>query len=222
VPAIDPRLVAALAEQLRRRDLALSNGAHHVGWKLGMGQRERIAGHIAVGYLTSATLLGVANPYSVPSDQPLDLHVDGELCVELDEDLYDEADWDAVTGAVGRCWPALEFVDLAPRPGEPDAVVVDNVFHRGVTFGDTPLPLVLRGEVTAYVNGEVRELGQWPSDIPSRLTEAARILASVGQRLRAGDRIITGSIVQVSVQIGDRVEVDFGRHATLGAEVTGA
>jgi 2-keto-4-pentenoate hydratase len=187
-----------------------------------MGRRERIAGHIAVGYLTSATLLAVSNPYRMPADEGPELHVDGELCVELDSGLDDQADEDAAMGAIGRCWPALEFVDLAPRPGEPDAVVVDNVFHRGVMFGDTPLPLVHGGDVTAYVNGEVRELGQWPSDIPSRLTEAARILASVGQRLREGDRIITGSIVQVSVQVGDRVEVDFGGHATLGAEVTGA
>jgi hypothetical protein len=53
VEQIDPALRAAMREQLAHRDL-MASGARHVGWKLGVGDRESIGGLIAVGYLTSA------------------------------------------------------------------------------------------------------------------------------------------------------------------------
>jgi 2-keto-4-pentenoate hydratase len=47
-----------------------------------------------------------------------------------------------------------------------------------------------------------------------RIMAAARVLDAVGERLMRGDRIITGSIVQVAVGSGDDVVADLGR---LGA-----
>jgi hypothetical protein len=54
---VTSRLLAAMREQLAARQRLLHNGAAHLGWKLGMGDREGIGGHIVVGYLTSATSL---------------------------------------------------------------------------------------------------------------------------------------------------------------------
>jgi hypothetical protein len=42
VPRIGPRLAAALAAQFEQWRAALHNGAKRVGWKLGMGEGERI------------------------------------------------------------------------------------------------------------------------------------------------------------------------------------
>jgi 2-keto-4-pentenoate hydratase len=39
----------------------------------------------------------------------------------------------------------------------------------------------------------------------------AWLLGAIGERLRAGDWIITGAIVQVAVASGDAVVADFGR-----------
>jgi 2-keto-4-pentenoate hydratase len=39
---------------------------------------------------------------------------------------------------------------------------------------------------------------------------AARIVAAVGERLQAGDRIITGSVVQVGLEPGDEVIAELG------------
>jgi hypothetical protein len=57
-------LVRALRKQLKIRDGLLQAGATRVGWKLGLGESERIAGQIAVGHLTSATCLedGLRSP----------------------------------------------------------------------------------------------------------------------------------------------------------------
>jgi 2-keto-4-pentenoate hydratase len=130
-------------------------------------------------------------------------------------DLDARPDREATSAAVACCWPAIEIVDLAPLPGEPESVVAGNVFHRGVLFGDTPVPMSAAASVTGSVNGTPRERAAWPDDIPARIAAAAAILGAVGERLRAGDRIIAGSIIQAPVAVGARVRVDFGDCATL-------
>ena len=58
---VDPRLVAALREQLSRRPA----GADRVGWKYGSGAEEHIGGDHVVGHLTSATLIEPGGDYRV-------------------------------------------------------------------------------------------------------------------------------------------------------------
>jgi 2-keto-4-pentenoate hydratase len=43
-----------------------------------------------------------------------------------------------------------------------------------------------------------------------RVAAIARLLAALGERLEPGDRLITGSIVQVPVAAGDLVAADLG------------
>jgi len=81
VAVVDSRLIAALRDQLAVRRRTLDEGAQHVGWKLGMGERESIGGHIAVGYLTSATVLAPGQAYAAPPGAKL--HADVEACVRL-------------------------------------------------------------------------------------------------------------------------------------------
>ena len=61
---IDPRLAAALAVQFEQWRAALRGGAGRVGWKLGMGHGERIGDEVAIGHLTSATLLDPGATYA--------------------------------------------------------------------------------------------------------------------------------------------------------------
>lgn len=221
MPDLDSRLVAALQEQRRHRDARLRRGARQVGWKLGMGRREKIGEQIAIGYLTSDTVVGHACRYAPPAGaDDRDLHVDAELCVELERDINPEADSDSVRAAIGSCWPALEIVDLAPRAGEPDSIVAENVFHLAVAFSETLIPLESRQHVIVYVNHERQESAPWPADIPDRIASAAAILAGLDERLRAGDRIITGSIIQVPTTIGDLIEAEFGDHASIDISLT--
>ena len=76
--SIDPRLAAALASQLGHWRATLGQGAARVGWKLGIGDRERIGGELAVGYLTSATCLDPGAAYHGGGD----LHADAEVAFE--------------------------------------------------------------------------------------------------------------------------------------------
>jgi 2-keto-4-pentenoate hydratase len=47
-------------------------------------------------------------------------------------------------------------------------------------------------------------------DYAQRVAGVARLLGAMGEPLRPGDRIITGSIVQVPVAAGERVAADLG------------
>lgn len=60
------------------------------------------------------------------------------------------------------------------------------------------------------VNGEVRATATAPDDLAARLSAAARLLDAMQERMTPGDRVITGSFVQVPVADGDGVVADFG------------
>ena len=214
---LDPRLVAALEEQLEQRRAALARGAQHVGWKLGMGDRESIGGEIAVGYLTSATVLEPGARYW--SEAGARLHADAEAVVELGRDVDPAAGAGTVAAAIAGYGAALELVDLAPVPGEPDAVVVANVFHRAVAFAELAPGAPTAPEVALAVDGEVRASGRWPDDLHERLWKAAVLLRAVGEQFRAGDGIITGSIVQVPVRAGERVAAEFVGVASVELQI---
>jgi hypothetical protein len=57
VERIDACLASALAVQLDDWRTAMRGGATRVGWKLGLGEGERIGRGPVVGHLTSATEL---------------------------------------------------------------------------------------------------------------------------------------------------------------------
>ena len=207
--AIDPRLASALEEQLAEWRTTLRTGAKRVGWKLGVGDRERIEGEIAVGHLTSATVVSPGSTY-VLSPHDADLRADVELTVEIGRDLDPSADADAVLDAITGYGVALEIVDLTRFPNErPQSVVATNIFHRGVAFGPTTA-LLPREDIVGklVVRGETRAAGPVADDFAGNIATAARLLAAVGERVHIGDLIITGSIAQVPVSAGDDVSAE--------------
>jgi 2-keto-4-pentenoate hydratase len=205
--AADPRLVSALTEQLARRQVTLAGGARHVGWKLGMGDAERIGQGPVVGHLTSATQLEPDAAF-VTSDDAW-LHADVELTAVIGRDIGAGGD---VAAAIGGWAVALELVDLGQGGDDPEAIVAANVFHRAFALGPT-LPSAdlppegLTGSLS--VNGKILASAA-VADVEGRLAAAARILSAVGESLRAGDRVITGSIVQEPVRLGDALVADLG------------
>jgi len=198
VSVVDPRLVGAVRTQLQTRR------GGRVGWKLGIGDRERVGDQIAVGHLASATRLEPGDAYE-PADGE-DLHADAEVAVEIGPD-----------GRIAAYGAALELVDLRSPPDTPDDVVAANVFHRAVAFAPTWGPLPSEGvEARLLVNGEVSDAGRAADDIEEKVAAAARILEAVGEALAPGDLVITGSVVQVAVAPGDRVEADLGELGRVG------
>jgi hypothetical protein len=185
---VDLRLVAALRQQLSRRPA----DAARVGWKHGGGDDERIGGEIAVGHLTSSTTLENGGTY-VGGGQ--DLHADVEVAVEI-----------GAEGEISTYGVALEFCDLADG-GTSEEVVAKNDYHRAVAFGPFVEALPAQLEAVLVINGERHSAGPapTPTEIADRVAAVNRVLGSVGETLRLGDRVITGLIVNGPVSPGDEV-----------------
>jgi 2-keto-4-pentenoate hydratase len=211
VDHIDPRLASALAVQLERWRTTLASGAERVGWKLGVGERERIGSGPVIGHLTSATQLEPGAVYLAGSGRVVALHADAEVALELGLDVEPDADPDDVLAAIAGCGAALELVDLGGPPDDPQRIVAANVFHRAYAFGSLDQRWPAEGiEGRLIVNGEIRASAAATDDLAERVRVVAVLLAAMGERLQAGDRIIMGSIVQVPVDPGDSVTADVG------------
>jgi 2-keto-4-pentenoate hydratase len=200
---VDPRLIDALGSQLERRDATLQQGATRVGWKLGMGDRERIGDELAVGYLTSQTCLEPGSAHPATPDAAL--HADAEVALLFGADVGVLMDPGTVRDTISGYGVALEIVDLSYPPDDAESVVATNVLHRAVSFG--PVGSALPEEALGRLSIDGRTIDSAPvaDDLVSRVQAAARVLDAVGERIQKGDRMITGSIVQVPIQPGDLV-----------------
>jgi 2-keto-4-pentenoate hydratase len=70
------------------------------------------------------------------------------------------------------------------------------------------------------VNGEQRSAADSGDDFADVVRLVARLLGAVGEHLREGDRIITGSVTPpVQVQPGDQVTVGLGGLGSLEVRV---
>jgi 2-keto-4-pentenoate hydratase len=216
---VDPRLASALAAQLRMWRATLAGGAQRVGWKLGVGDRERIGAGPVIGHLTTATLVAAGEAFRATGIAAL--HADAEVALELARDVEADADRDAARAAIGGYGAALELVDLGPVAGGPEGIVATNVFHRAVAFAPVTvaqMPTQVSGQL--IVGGTVRDSAPATADYGELVRSVAVLLDGAGERLRAGDLLITGSVVQVPVAAGDEVVADLGPLGAVGLSLT--
>jgi 2-keto-4-pentenoate hydratase len=183
-----------------------------------VGDRERIGGEIVVGHLTSATRLEPGSAYRMGDTDSL--HADAELVLEVGAAAVPgDASPDAALDAVAGFGAALELVDLARPPDDAETIVAENVFHRAVAFGPLSADLPERGEARLVVDGDVVAAARIDVPVAERVLAVARLLEALGERLEPGDRIITGSIVQVPVGAGQDVVADLGALGSVGLTV---
>jgi 2-keto-4-pentenoate hydratase len=116
---------------------------------------------------------------------------------------------------------ALELVDLGPVADGPEGIVATNVFHRAVAFAPLTcerMPPRVTGRL--IVGGAVRDSAPASADYGELVRSVAVLLGRLGERLRAGDLLITGTVVQVAVAAGDEVVADLGPVGSVGLTLT--
>jgi 2-keto-4-pentenoate hydratase len=204
--AMDTWLHAALARQLNQRETLLAGGAAHVGWKLGMGESERRGGDPVIGYLTTATerqpggsceVRGLASP-----------HADVEVAIELACDIPPDADAAAAARAIRGWAAALELCDLGNVRADAEEIVATNVFHRAFAIGPLRGSAPDRPVGRVFADGIELDAAAAAADHGAQLVRVARLLDAFGLRLRSGDRLIKGSVVQVPVGAGQQVTAE--------------
>jgi 2-keto-4-pentenoate hydratase len=209
----DERVLDGLKEQLASWRAELQGGAKRLGWKIGFNlpavQEMFGVEEPAIGYLTSATLLEDGAEYSASGTTRL--VVEPEIAVEIGED-----------GGIGGYAPAIELADMNRPLDDLQAIVAEDIFHRGVIFGDFRPELEGPPRASVVIDGEERAAAQAPGDYFDGIVElASRLLGEQGESLHPGDRIICGIITPiVPVEPGDDVSVDFGPAGELTVRVT--
>lgn len=206
-PWDDPRIRAGLPRQLEIRRDAIASGARHVGWKVGFGapsslELMQISAPL-MGFLTDETLLESGATVATSAwDRGI---VEFEVAVVLGRDLGPGASEDEARSAVGAVGPAIELanIDLPIEASRVTDTLVGNIFHEAVIFGEMDerrAGIEIDG-VTAriLVDGEqraaTRELQAITGPYPWIVSTVASTLDAHGERLSAGDVIITGSVI---------------------------
>jgi 2-keto-4-pentenoate hydratase len=153
-----------------------------------------------VGYLmqralllsgSTASLKGYAKPVAEP-----------EICVRMAHDLPSAASPGDATAAVKEIFPAIELADLdpVPTPDNLDVVLEGDIFQRHVILcGNTRLSANTSGLTSRVVRrGAESSVSTDPEALTGKLAEivahVANTLSAFGEKLSAGDVIITGSI----------------------------
>jgi 2-keto-4-pentenoate hydratase len=214
-PSLDPRVARGMERQLAWRRARLAAGERPLGWKVGFGSAaamERLGTDRAlVGFLTDAGRLDPGATVSLagwaaPALEP-------EIAVRVDRDVPGGASAEEVRDAIGALAPAIELADVDPPPNDVEAILAGNVFHRHVLLGPWSEGRRDAAGVTAALLRDGEEVAA--TDDPQALTGAladvvqatAALLAACGERLLAGDVVITGSVLPpLTVAPGEAVE----------------
>ncbi len=203
--AQDPRIVAGMKRQLGLRRSRLAGGDAPLGWKLGFGTPSAMEGlgtdAPLVGFLlhgaevdpgARVSIAGWTNPVIEP-----------EIAVTMGRDLPATTDRRTVSDAIGALGPAIELADLSFAPDNVEAILAADVFQRHVVLGRRDRTraggnlegLVGRVERDGVPLGTVDDLQAAPGDLLANVMHVANLLASMGETLREGEVVITGSII---------------------------
>lgn len=201
----DPRILQGMKKQLEIRRARLDAGDEALGWKVGFGAPASLQSldidAPLIGFLTRSVQLAPGVAVSV-ADWTKAI-AEPEIAVYLGTDLSGEIDRDTARAAIAAIGPAIELADVIFTPTDVEEILVSNIFNRHVIFGErdtTRAGIVLDGLVSKIYRGDeqIAETSD-PQANTGDLVDIVRHLSSFlplfGEQLRAGDLIITGSVV---------------------------
>lgn len=189
----------------------IAAGDKHIGWKIAFGpkavQEKLDITAPLVGFLTESRVLqsgGTANlaGWGKPIAEP-------EIAVHMACDLGVGADIAAASAAIGKLGPAFELIDSPTPPSDPEAVLKGNIAHRHVVLGPTGMAALEQMMGRLYRDdtelASAKDVMAAPGDPRTLIAYVADYLAAFGERLRAGDLVICGSVTApVPVDASDK------------------
>lgn len=221
---------AVQAEWVARKRAA---GDAAIGWKIGLTSKAMQAA-LAIDIPDSGVLLEsmvFASGATIPAGRFIQPRIEAEIAFVMRAPL-DVGDLSpaAILGATAHVAPALEILDTRitrrdPRTDKLRTVVdtvADNAANAGLVLG-APRPidrLDLRwlGAIVSR-DGEVEETGLGAGVLGDPLLAVAwlaRRLASYGERIEAGQTVLSGSFIRpIECPPGSRIEADFGSFGSV-------
>jgi 2-keto-4-pentenoate hydratase len=194
-----------MEQQLTIRRQRLEAGEKAVGWKVGFGSTAAMArlGIDAplVGFLNDKTQLASGGTAALTNwTNGL---AEPEIALYLGRDLDAGADRETAKAAIAAVGPAIELADINFPPEDVEAILAGDVYHRHFILGRADslrAGCVLDGLVGRVYHNEneiaaVTDSQSLTGDLIDIVRQVADLLAAFGETLRAGELIITGSIM---------------------------
>jgi len=213
----NPLIKKGMTAQLAKRRARIAAGERPLGWKVGLGapatmQRLGLAAPV-VGFLMQRALLLSGSTVSFEGwTKPV---MEPEICVRMMRDLGPGASADSAAAAVKEIFPAIELADFnpAPTPDNLDVVLEGDCYQRHVVLcGNTRAGADMQGLTSRVIRRGVEaahtnDLEALTGELPDIVAHVANALAAFGEKLSAGDVIITGSITPPIMIEADEVEI---------------
>jgi 2-oxo-3-hexenedioate decarboxylase len=200
-PWHDPRVRRGMEALLKLRAQRIAAGDVPIGWKVAFGakavqEKLGISGPL-VGFLVrsralqsggTAALAGWAKPLAEP-----------EVAAHIGRDLPAGAGRDAAKAAIAAVGPAIELIDSEGLLDDVERSLSGNIGHRHVVLGpsaparpeDLRCRVLRRGAEFARAD----DVQAVPGEVAAHVSHVADYLAAFGEKLRAKDIVICGSIV---------------------------
>jgi len=205
-------------------------GVERVGWKVGLTARaiqEQFGVHEPVfGCLLAEGLKQSGHVFR--HDELIEPGFENELCIVLGRDVPPGATREEVAAAVARIHPAFEIIETRGDLTRQLALALaDNAqqkaFVVGPPVGPEVLPELSKVEARVRINGAEVATGRGDAVLGHPFNAVVWLAAKVakfGERVRAGDTIMSGSFTrQFPLNRGDRVECAFGGIGAVAATV---
>lgn len=205
-----------MAAQFNRRRERIQAGEKPLGWKVGFGAQaalEKLGIQAPlIGFLTDQALVASGSTISLADwHKPV---AEPEIAVHIGKDLRGGADRATVMAAIAGLGPAIELADVDRPPDDVEAILAGNIYQRGIILGARNASRA--GGVLDGLRGRIARNGIEIASTadPQALTgellgivgHVADVLAEWGDELRAGQIIITGSIVPpLWVEAGEEI-----------------
>jgi len=225
----DAGIADAYAIQQRWIAQKLAAGRRIIGWKVGLTSKA-MQQALRINTPDSGALLDdmlFETGATVPAGRFIQTRIEAEIAFIMRAPLADEATTpEDVIAATEAIAPSLEILDTRVLRADPVTgamrnivdTISDNAANAGIVLGDTrarPADVDMR-HIGAIVmrDGEVEEtgLGAGVLNNPAAgIAWLARRLAANGQRIEAGDIVLSGSFIRpLEAPHGCTIDADFG------------
>jgi 2-keto-4-pentenoate hydratase len=213
--------------QLALIDRRCAQGERQIGWKVGLTSKaiqQQFGFHEpCFGCILETRPSG----HVFAAGELIRPGFETELCVRLGRPLAGEVSPEEVRAAVAVVYPSFEITETRGDPAQIALMLADNAQQRSVVLGEPVAlaPALRLDQVGARVevNGSLVATGVGAAVLDHPLNSVAwlaRKLGEYGRSLRAGEVVMTGSLVrQFPLAPGDRAWANFSGIGTVEVQV---
>ena len=215
--------------QLALIDRRCAAGENQIGWKVGLTSKaiqEQFGFHEpCFGCILETRPSG----HAFAAGELIKPGFETEICVRLGRTLAGEVSREEVKAAVAVVYPSFEIIETRGDPGQIALMLADNAQQHSVILGGpvalTPALQLDRVQARVELNGNVLATGAGSAVLDHPLNSViwlAHKLGEYGRSLRAGEVVMTGSLVrQFPLAPGDHAGASFSGIGTVEVRLRG-